>query len=116
MNEQSQLLVFFLAFAVAAYFWFNRQAQEFARIAARRICKNHQLQLLDESVAMTRFRLQRNSHGRLQLIRHFNFEFTSFDNIRHAGEISLFGRQVQSYFLDLPPEDNETMDENHHIP
>lgn len=81
--------------------WFDAlSARELAGAHCRNLCRDAGLQLLDQSVALQRWRLAR-IHGRLGVQRRYGFE-VSFDGTdRHAGTISFAGRVRTTYTLPL---------------
>ncbi|EDN65795.1 conserved hypothetical protein [Beggiatoa sp. PS] len=58
------------------------------------------MQLLDDTIALVRVRLKRNSHGRLNLQRMYQFEFYEGNNIRQQGTIILLGIFLE--MLEIP--------------
>jgi len=78
----------------AAFWWSSFHAREAARRAARRHCEAQGAQFLDDSVALTRLRVQREVTGRLAFYREYRFEFSNDGEDRFAGQIRLIGRRV----------------------
>jgi len=70
------------------------QAVELARQKSRQRCRNLGLVLLDDSVALEKLRLARNNHGRIEIWREYQFEFTSDGDQRYNGEITLLGKSL----------------------
>ncbi len=92
MNE---LLIALLAVTVWA--WVDAlRAREAALRACRRTCERHELQLLDETVALRRLRLGRGADGRVRLRRHYGFEYSERGDERRQGEAVLLGRHIES--------------------
>lgn len=78
-------------------FWYSGLAvREQALRAVRRHCDQMDLQLLDQTVALKAIWFKRNSQGRLQLSRRFNFEFTSTGDERYQGQLLFLGNQLDS--------------------
>lgn len=67
----------------------------------RRHCKQHDLQLLDDSVALSGVRLGRTRGGWFGLIRRYAFEFTVTGEHRYAGHLDLSGNHVLA--IELAP-------------
>ena len=89
---------------LGAWFWLDgMRSKELATLAARRACEREDLQLLDETVALTRLRLGRDRSGRLYWRRRYRFEFTSEGDRRSIGDMELLGRRVTAMHLDLGP-------------
>lgn len=87
--------------ALAAALWVSAmQAREAAVAAARRACRRDNLQLLDETVALTRMRPVRDEFGRLRLRRTYAFEF-SHGGDRRTGWVDMIGRRQVGLHLDL---------------
>ncbi len=67
------------------------------RDQAMRLVRNHcqrsDVQLLDESIALTGMRIARNRRGRPGLVRRYAFEFTVTGEYRYDGYIDLHGKQ-----------------------
>ena len=83
-----------------AYWWTTMKAKEIAFVAAKQYCRNEGLQLLDDGMAQKRFRLKRGVSGRLQLARHFTFEFTSTGDERYQGCVTVLGTTVTDIRLE----------------
>lgn len=68
------------------------------RDQAMRLVRNHcqrsDVQLLDESIALTGMRIARNRRGRPNLVRRYAFEFTVTGEHRYDGYIDLHGQQL----------------------
>ena len=70
------------------------RARQVARAAGRRICEREGAQFLDDTVAISRLRLQRNSRGRLVFYREYRFEYSLSGEERLRGSVNLLGKQV----------------------
>ena len=81
--------------------WWNAQGiKQVALAAVRRHCKQMDVQLLDDGVALKGFWFKRDSGGTIRLWRSYNFEFTSTGNERYTGQIILLGRRVEDIQLE----------------
>jgi hypothetical protein len=99
-----QALVFLLFVGAAVAWWFNAlRAREVALRAARAACQRHDLQLLDETVAVVRLRPARDAAGRVGLRRWFRFEFSDDNDNRREGSVEVLGRRAYATHLDLAP-------------
>ncbi len=67
----------------------------------RRECERSNVQLLDESIALSGVRLARNRRGRPGLVRRYAFEFTVTGEHRYDGYLDLHGQQL--LHLELAP-------------
>lgn len=94
--DLSSVIVLMLIGAVAAFWWKAKETQERALKAARSYCETMDLQLLDECVAESSWKLSRDEKGRLCLIRLFQFEFTSTGYERYIGEVIMKGQRLES--------------------
>lgn len=95
----SLLVIAFLIFLV--WFWFDSvRAKEAATNAAALACKEMQAQLLDQTVALKKLRFVRNTRGRIQLQRSYNFELSIDREARSFGRVFLLAQKVSSIQLD----------------
>jgi hypothetical protein len=91
------MIEWFFLIALLAGAWFlldSHRVLDLARAAARQFCAAQGLQFLDDSVASTAIKLQRNSQGRLIIARTYRFEFSDTGDNRLAGSIVMLGRKV----------------------
>lgn len=80
--------------AVAWFWWDGLRKRETAVAAARRACQRAEVQLLDETVALARLRLQRDENQRARLYREFAFEFSDTGDNRQPGRVYLLGDRI----------------------
>ncbi len=98
MNE----ILFLLVLLAVIWFWLDSmRARELALQAARRACKQQEMQLLDETVALIKLRLGRDDSGHVVWRRQFRFEFTHEGANRSQGEVGFLGRQITSLYMDM---------------
>ena len=64
------------------------------RAAARSACQSEDLQLLDDTVAISSLRLARNDAGRLLLQRVYDFEYSDTGDNRRNGSVVMLGHRV----------------------
>ena len=82
-------------FALLLLLWWNAQgARQIALSATKSYCQKTGLQLLDETVALSKFRLRRDVRGNVRLWRSYQFEFTATGYERYNGSVTLHGAQV----------------------
>jgi len=87
--------IFILIAAGLAWAWWDGMgAKEQARNACKRLCRERDVLLLDDTVALAMLRLRRDAQGRLRLYRLFGFEFTSDGELRYQGQVEMLGRMV----------------------
>lgn len=67
----------------------------------RRHCQRNDLQLLDDSVALSGIRLARLNRGRYGIVRRYAFEFTVTGEHRYAGHLDLHG--TRQLHIELAP-------------
>ncbi len=82
--------------ALAWFWWDSLQKRELAVRAARAVCERSGVQFLDDSVALSRMRLKRDSNHRARLYREFSFDYSSVGDDRQAGRVYLLGEVVLS--------------------
>lgn len=93
------LLVVLIA---AAWFWLDSiDKREVAIHFGRELAGRWQLQLLDESVACTQISLGRDSRGRAQLQRVYQFEVSASGAERMQCNLELLGKQLKTWHI--PP-------------
>jgi len=97
---QGILLIAVLA-GLAWYWWSNMQSKELARIAGKRLCDQHAVQFLDDTVEKKKLWLQRNTEGRLEWCRLYNFEFATDGAQRYQGRIVIHGKTVTDVQMDV---------------
>ena len=95
------LFVVILFLAALLFWWDSLGARESARVAGKRACEQHQVQLLDDTVAIDRLRVKRSTYGRLQFYREYRFEFSYSGEERSFGRVVLLGRRVLNVDLAL---------------
>ena len=92
----SFLLGFIAVVGIGLWFWRDSLgAREQARAASSRACRQSNVQLLDDTVALERLWLRRDRDGRLKLERLYLFEFTDTWLIRRVGSVLLVGWRVE---------------------
>jgi hypothetical protein len=95
-------LIFLLGAGVLIGYWLNAMhAREVALRAARAACEREGVQLLDETVAMTRVRPARDRAGQPCWRRWYQFEFTEDGGSRRNGELEMLGLRTLSLRLNL---------------
>ncbi|CAH1385288.1 DUF3301 domain-containing protein [Candidatus Nitrotoga sp. M5] len=94
--------IFFLLFLAAlGWFWFDSlRALEIARNMGKHVCRNYNLQFLDDTVANIGLALVRDKTGRRVLRRTYRFLFTETGNTRLEGRLVLLGDKVESVTME----------------
>lgn len=94
MSGESLLLT---SLAALAWFWWDSlQKRELAVRAARAVCERANVQFLDDSVAVSKMRLKRDSNQRARIYREYSFDYSSVGDDRQAGRVYLLGATVLS--------------------
>jgi hypothetical protein len=95
-------LYFLLASVGAAWFWLNSlNARDIAVAAGRQAAERYGLQLLDETVAISKLWAARDGYGRLRIRRTYAFEVSDTGADRLSCSVTLLGKRVEA--LDIPP-------------
>jgi hypothetical protein len=90
----------FCALAITAYYYFlNLRLREIATIEVAKHCHSIQVQLLDQSVSLKRSRPALSSTSGLTLKNCYDFEFSTTGDKRYQGNIIMFGKRVESIWL-----------------
>lgn len=77
----------------------SMRARERAISFCRRLCSRHQVQFLDDTVALTRLRLRRDPELGLKLHRVYEFEFSAEGQSRSLGSVILTGDRIDAVHL-----------------
>lgn len=86
---------------IVGWFWSSSmKAREIALHVVRHRCRQMELQLLDDYVALTGLWPRRNAGGKIQAWRSYVFEFSVSGTDRYRGKIVLLGGQVESIYLE----------------
>lgn len=80
-------LVIVIALGLIVFYWqFRMHSKELAITHAKRICKNYQLQLLDQSISFTKISVEKR-FGKWCLVKIFEFDYA--DNLQHRKTATL---------------------------
>lgn len=97
-NEEISVFVFLFALL---WFWFaSIRVKELATEAAKQLCMRAQVMILDDSVALKRLSLARNSRGSMSVKRIYRFEFASDGRERYHGKIVMLAQRVINTEMD----------------
>ena len=89
-----ELLVALILLALLGFWWDSLGARQAAREAGRQVCSQKGLQFLDDTVAISRLRLQRHHDGYLAFYREYRFEYSLSGDERLRGRVEVLGRRV----------------------
>jgi hypothetical protein len=92
----SELLLLVALGGMAWFWWDSLQKRELAINAARVVCERSGVQFLDDSVALSKMRMRRDSEKRARVYREFSFDYSSLGDDRQAGRVYLLGEVVLS--------------------
>jgi hypothetical protein len=70
----SEWLILTTLAALAWFWWDSLQKRELAVRAARAVCERAGVQFLDDSVAVSKMRLKRDSNQRARIYREYSFD------------------------------------------
>jgi hypothetical protein len=90
-------------FAVAWYWQDTLRSREFTLKQCHRICKEHDVQLLDQTVHMARIRIAKTTRHQFFLRRFYAFEFSIGGVDRHHG-VAVVSKEKLEYLSLLHPE------------
>lgn len=87
---------------LTAWFWLDSlNARDIAVAAGRQAAEKYSLQLLDETVAISKLWAARDSYGRLKIQRTYTFEVSDTGSDRLICSVVLLGKRIER--LDIPP-------------
>ena len=91
-----------LLFGGIGWLWYDSlNVRETAIAATKAACKSEDLLLLDDTVAIQRLSLGRDSDGVARIRRIYSFEYSDTGNDRSAGSIVMLGERVLVINLNL---------------
>ncbi len=79
---------------IIVYWWDTMYTNEVALKTCHHLCRNEQLQLLDNTVMRQRVWLRRTANGGVQLCRIYSFDYSDDDDSRKQGYIVTLGHHV----------------------
>lgn len=89
------------AIAGIVLFWFESlRIRERVTRACRELCEKSELQLLDQTVALSSISVVRSVAGRCQFRRVYRFEVSDNGMDRHQGYITLAGGTIEAIQID----------------
>ena len=97
--DLGHIALILLAAWLGAWIWRGMGLHDRALNIARRHCKQAGVQLLDESVALSRLRPGRGRYGRPGISRRYAFEFTVTGERRYPGFVELHGQTLMKVEL-----------------
>ena len=87
--------ILFIILVAAIFYWLDGiRAKEVATEKAAAACKKILLEFLDQTVAIKKVRLRRDTSGRLKFYREYQFEFSSTGEFRYKGTVQMLGHHM----------------------
>ena len=84
-------------------FWFEgMRVREFMIKTCKRICREQDLQLLDQTVSLNKIRLEPSGDNWLSIHREYRFEVSTNGTDRLMGYVILDGRLITAVQIDYP--------------
>ena len=94
-----------LLIAFLVWLWFDStRSHELAVQLTSRLCLKHDVQLLDETVALRRLGVSWPREG-LRLKRTYRFDYTIEGTERRTGSLVLLGSRLAAYKIDSPSQE-----------
>ena len=98
--EVNGVLIGLLVVGAVYLAWRNSmRARERAVSFCRRLCSKHQVQFLDDTVALTRLTIRRDPGLGWRLHRVYEFEFSAEGQSRSRGSVILTGDRIDAVHL-----------------
>jgi ABC-type nickel/cobalt efflux system permease component RcnA len=95
-----QIILIVLAGFGAWIFWRQLAIREMALQHANAACSRADVQLLDQSIGLSKLRLSKLSGGGFGVLREYHFEFTSTGERRYVGCVFMIGQTLQRVQMD----------------
>jgi hypothetical protein len=95
-----ELLSITILAAVVWYWWDTTRTSELAFNVCQKLCRNADLQLLDNTIMRQRIWLGRGANGSIQLCRIYSFDYSDDNESRRQGYIVMLGHHVAETSMD----------------
>ncbi|TNF35224.1 MAG: DUF3301 domain-containing protein [Gammaproteobacteria bacterium] len=99
MFELADIIIGYVIILLGWLLWQAQKSRESARKIAQKYCKQQDLQLLDDTVVLSRIRIGKDRADRFRIARRYRFEFSSMGDERYQGELELMGNEL--VFIDV---------------
>lgn len=109
--ELTDIVYALLIIIIARFWWQHMKIREHAEKLARLACQRQNVQLLDASVSLKKFSLERDKRKKRFLLRYFKFDFSINGSDRHSAVIAMAGMHQQYLLMDIPDEATITINE-----
>lgn len=88
-------LLFIVAVTAGGLYWLAAmRCKELATVTARRECKLHDVQLLDQTVHQYHISMSRDQNGRWRVWREYRFEYSENGVERLTGSLIMLGQRI----------------------
>ena len=95
--------LFLIILGLLVWFWQDSlRHREYAIQQCKNACKEMELQLLDQTIALRSISLKRDSKNTLKFMRRYTFEFSINGIDRYKGYIVLHGGNIEHTQFDHP--------------
>ncbi len=92
-----------LTIVVISFIWFESlRVREMVINHCHRLCKETELQLLDQTVSLVSISLKRDANGNLRLLRKYQFEVSENGVDRYSGYVTSLGSRIIESRLEGP--------------
>lgn len=96
-------LLFLLLLGFIVIFWLETlKLREHVILRCQRVCREANLQLLDQTVALVSLSIRKGTDKSLHICRRYQFEVSEDGVDRHFGYVNLSGRHIISIQFDGP--------------
>jgi len=93
------LLLLLLVFII--YIWYETfRLREYVLIKCKQVCRESNLQLLDQTIALDAISIKKSPGGRFYLYRCYGFEFSVNGTERLRGYVDTTGRNISAIRLE----------------
>lgn len=87
-------ILYIIAALLIWLWWDGLGAKEIARRKGKQLCRDADLQFLDDTVMQSKLRVCFYQQKKLGIYRRFIFEFSSDGETRYEGYVDMFGHHV----------------------
>lgn len=89
-----EILIIIIILMVIVSWYGGIEAREIATFHAQLLCNSRGFMVLDQTVALARMRLRRDSSGHIRIKRDYLFEYTDDGDSRLSGAVSVMAGHV----------------------
>lgn len=96
-----QLIILFFLFLITAYWIDTARVKEIARHVCKRSCREHNVQLLDNTVVKQKTFIKKQPYTLFAIFRQYSFEYSFNGDERLHGIIIMNGHRLHEVQMDL---------------